>query len=126
VIPLFAQAILDGRQPEIHGDGMQSRDFTYIDDVVAANRRAIAAPGEAVAGNVYNIAQGMSTTILDVWKALADLSGSDLEPVFTSPRPGDVRTSRANTEAAERDLGFTPGISVAEGLERSWSWMSSR
>jgi UDP-glucose 4-epimerase len=126
VIPLFAQAILDGRQPEIHGDGLQSRDFTYIDDVVEANRRAIAAPGETVAGNVYNIAQGMSTTILDLWKALAGLSGTDLEPVFTSPRPGDVRTSRASVEAAERDLGFTPAISVAEGLDRVWSWMSSR
>jgi nucleoside-diphosphate-sugar epimerase len=126
VIPLFAQAILDGRQPEIHGDGMQSRDFTYIDDVVEANRRAIAASGGLVAGKVYNIAQGKSTTILDLWKALADLSGTDLEPVFTSPRSGDVRTSRASIEAAERDLGFKPAISVAEGLERSWNWMSSR
>lgn len=126
VIPLFAQAILDGRQPEIHGDGLQSRDFTYIDDVVEANRCAIAAPREVVAGKVYNIAQGKSTTILDLWKALARISGSELQPVFTSPRPGDVRTSRANVEGAESELGFTPAVSVAEGLERVWSWMSSR
>lgn len=126
VIPLFAQAILDGCRPEIHGDGLQSRDFTYIDDVVEANRCAIAAPAETVAGNVYNIAQGRSTTILDLWEALASISGSELQPVFTPPRPGDVRNSRADVQAAERDFGFAAAISVAKGLERFWNWMSNR
>lgn len=77
-----------------------------------------------VAGKVYNIAQGRSTTILDLWKALARISGSQLEPSFTSPRPGDVRTRQLRRSPGWRDLGFTPAVSVAEGLERVWAWIS--
>ena len=124
VIPLFAQAILDGRQPQIHGDGLQSRDFTYIDDVVGANRCAIAAPREVVAGKVYNVAQGESTNILELWNALARISGSDLEPLFTSPRPGDVRSSLAAVDRAATELGFRASVDVADGLRRFWMWIS--
>jgi UDP-glucose 4-epimerase len=124
VIPLFAEAILDRRQPEIHGDGLQSRDFTYIDDVVEANRRAISAPSDVVAGKVYNIAQGKSTTILGLWEELARIAGSELEPSFTSPRPGDVRSSLASIETAVTELGFVPRVGVSEGLERVWAWIS--
>ena len=124
VIPLFAQAILDGRQPEIHGDGLQSRDFTYIDDVVEANRRAIAAPRDVAAGNVYNIAQGKSTTILGLWEELARIAGSDLEPSFTAPRPGDVRSSLAGVNRAAADLGFRAAVELADGLKRFWTWIS--
>jgi UDP-glucose 4-epimerase len=124
VIPLFAQAILDGRQPEIHGDGLQSRDFTYIDDVVEANRRAISAPSDVVAGKVYNIAQGKSTTILGLWEELARIAGSELQPSFTSPRPGDVRSSLASIDRAAADLGFRAAFEVPDGVERFWTWMS--
>lgn len=124
VIPLFAQAILDDRQPEIHGDGLQSRDFTYINDVVEANRRAISAPSDVVAGKVYNIAQGKSTTILGLWEELARIAGSELEPSFTSPRPGDVRSSLAGVDRAAADLGFRAAVEVADGVKRFWTWIS--
>jgi len=124
VIPLFAQAILDRRQPEIHGDGLQTRDFTYIDDVVEANRRAISAPSDVVAGKVYNIAQGKSTTILGLWEELARIAGSELQPSFTSPRPGDVRSSLASIDRAAADLGFRAAFEVPDGVERFWTWMS--
>ena len=126
VVPLFAQAILEERPPEIHGDGLQSRDFTFIDDVVQANRLALAASAEAVAGNVYNIAQGESTTILDLWKEMARIASSRLEPVFGSPRRGDVRASLASVDRAAADLAFQSQVAVREGLGRYLAWFSSR
>lgn len=124
VIPLFAQAILEGRVPEIHGDGLQSRDFTYIDDVVQANRLVMSRPADVVAGKVYNIARNDSTTILDVWQHLQAASGTSIEPNFTDPRPGDIRHSRAQVDAAQAALGFSARTTVAEGLDRYWRWIA--
>ena len=125
VVPLFAQAILEGYPPEIHGDGQQSRDFTFIDDVVQANRLALAAPAEAVAGNVYNIAQGKSTTVLELWEEMARIASSRLKPVFGPPRRGDVRASLANVDRATADLAFLTEVAVSEGLARYWTWYST-
>ena len=106
VIPLFVDALLNGARPVVHGDGLQSRDFTYISDVVAANLAAAAAPAEACAGHVYNIAGGAASTLLDVLRVLGELLGVEPQPQFVDPRAGDVRHSRADPSAAARDLGF--------------------
>lgn len=125
VIPLFAQAIRTNGSPDIHGDGLQTRDFTYIDDVVEANLLAVASPAAVVAGEVYNVAQGRSTSVLDVWSQLALLAGCPLGPNFTGPRPGDVRHSRAHVEKARSQLGFAARTSVEAGLEVYWRWITS-
>ena len=91
VIPLFVDALLHGREVEVHGDGLQSRDFTYIDDVVGANLAAASAPGEACSGRAYNIAPGTSASLLDILRVLGDLLGVTPPLHFTAPRAGDVR-----------------------------------
>jgi UDP-glucose 4-epimerase len=123
VIPLFVTAMLDGRQPVIYGDGRQSRDFTYVANVVQANLRAAEAPGAA--GNVYNVAMGGSTTLLALVDQLNALLGTSIEPAHAAPRPGDVRESRADISWAVRDLGYEPTIGFNEGLERSIEYYRS-
>src|SRR5207247_2009093 len=99
VIPLFTRALLAGERPTIFGDGHQSRDFTYVGDVVAANLAAAASPA-TTSGNVYNIAPGDSQTLLDLLDALGNIVGVVPDPVFRDPRPGDVTQSRADAGAA--------------------------
>jgi UDP-glucose 4-epimerase len=123
VIPLFVDALLGGRDPVVHGDGLQSRDFTHISDVVEANLAAARAPAERCAGRVYNIAGGESCTLLDVLRILGDLLGVVPNPQFTEPRPGDVRHSRADASAAARDLGFRTRVGLADGLARTVDWL---
>jgi len=125
VIPLFVDALLRGHDPVVHGDGLQSRDFTYISDVVDANLAAAAAPAERCAGRVYNIAGGASCTLLDVLRILGDLLGVVPNPQFVEPRPGDVRHSRADAGAAARDLGFRTRVGLADGLGRTVDWLRS-
>jgi UDP-glucose 4-epimerase len=116
VIPRFIQACLAGRSPVIHGDGQQSRDFTFIDDVVQANLLAASAPG--VSGKVYNIACGHRTTLLELVAQINDLLGTNIRPVHTDSRPGDVRHSQADIRLAQTDLGYQPRVDVREGLRR--------
>ena len=123
VIPLFTDALLNGRDPLVHGDGLQSRDFTYISDVVAANLAAANAPAASCAGRVYNIAGGASWSLLDVLGALGRLLGVEPQPQFTDPRAGDVRDSRADPAAAAADLGFSASIGLDEGLARTVDWL---
>jgi len=125
VIPLFVDALLRGHDPIVHGDGLQSRDFTYIGDVVEANLAAARAPAERCAGRVYNIAGGASCTLLDVLRILGDLLGVVPNPQFVEPRPGDVRHSRADASAAARDLGFRTRVGLADGLARTVDWLRS-
>jgi UDP-glucose 4-epimerase len=125
VIPLFVDALLGGRDPVVHGDGLQSRDFTYISDVVAANLAAARAPADRCAGRVYNIAGGASCTLLDVLRILGDLLGVVPDPQFVEPRPGDVRHSRADASAAAHDLGFQTRVGLADGLARTVDWLRS-
>jgi UDP-glucose 4-epimerase len=123
VIPLFVDALLQGRAPIVHGDGLQSRDFTYISDVVEANIAAVTAPAANCAGKAYNIAGGSSWTLLATLDILAKLLGVVPEPEFTEPRAGDVRNSQADASAAKRDLGFACTVDMEEGLARTIEWL---
>ena len=120
VIPLFISAILDGRRPTIHGDGLQSRDFTYVGNVVRAN--LLACTAEGAAGEVINVACGERTTVLDIANHVADIVGVDIQPEHTAPRPGDVRHSRADITKARRLLGYEPAVGVRKGLAKTVEW----
>jgi len=122
VIPLFVDALLRGQPPEVHGDGTQSRDFTYVADVVRANFAAASAP-DACSGRVYNIAAGSTASLLDLLRIFGRLLEVTPEPHFVAPRAGDVRRSQADASAAARDLGFRCEVSLDDGLERTVAWL---
>ena len=117
VIALFAAAMQDGNPPTIHGDGLQSRDFTYVTNAVQALRQAAQAP--AVSGQVYNVGTGRSITILDLVRELNRLLGTNLVPGHGPPRAGDVPFSRADIRRTRRDLGYEPEVTFEDGLERT-------
>lgn len=117
VIALFIAAMSGGRTPTIQGDGLQSRDFTYVANAVQAMVKAAEAP--AAVGNVYNIGSGGSTSVLDLVNHLNQLLGSHLQPQFGPARAGDVRHSQADISRARRDLGYEPDVSFPEGLRRT-------
>jgi nucleoside-diphosphate-sugar epimerase len=119
VIAKFCTIMLAGKQPLIYGDGLQSRDFTYIDNVVAANLAAADAPAEKVAGRVFNIAGGQSISLLQLVAELNRLTKQSLQPRFEPPRSGDVKTSQADVSAAQSALGYQSRVSWQEGLERT-------
>lgn len=121
VIPLFITAMLRGEAPTIYGDGEQSRDFTYVANVVQANLLAASAPSNAV-GRVFNIACGERYTLLDLIAALNGILGADIEPIHAAPRPGDVRHSLADVSAAQKVLGYEPEAGFREGLRRTVEW----
>ncbi len=114
VVPKFIRAYVDGQSPIIHGDGEQSRDFTYVGNVVEANLAALAVPG--VAGRVYNIACGHRTTLNELATILREEVGAGVAAEHGPPRAGEVRHSHADISLARRDLGYEPGISLNEGL----------
>jgi UDP-glucose 4-epimerase len=122
VIPLFIEAILAGRRPTIHGDGQQSRDFTYVDDVIQAN--LLAAEAKGVSGKVYNLACGRRTSLLELVTAINALLGKRIEPLHDEPRPGDVKHSQADITCAQRDLGYAPRVSTEDGLRRCVEYYS--
>jgi nucleoside-diphosphate-sugar epimerase len=115
-------AMLDDRGPTIFGDGRQSRDFTYIDNVVQGNLLACSADGARVAGQVMNLACGDRISLLDLVAALNRLLGKSLEPIFADPRPGDVKHSRADIAKARERLGYEPVVSFEDGLARTLTW----
>jgi len=117
VIPLFITAMLGGERPVIYGDGLQSRDFTYVANVVHAN--LLAADAENLAGRVLNVANGRSTDLLRLIEVLNKLLGTEVEPVHVDPRPGDVRESLADITRARTLLGYEPQVDFEEGLRRS-------
>ena len=117
VIPLFVAAVLDGRRPTIFGDGSQSRDFTYVGNVVHANLLASRASG--VSGKVYNVACGHSLTVIDLLRHICDRLNVTFDPIFALPRAGDVKDSWADISATERDLGYQPQVGLTEGLKRT-------
>ncbi|MCZ2097453.1 MAG: SDR family oxidoreductase [Anaerolineae bacterium] len=123
VIPKFITAMLDGHPPVVEGDGLQSRDFTYIANVVHGNLLACHTPG--VAGETFNIAVGGRISLLEMIDALNAIMGTQIEPVFTDPRPGDVRHSRASIEKARARLGFEPQVSFEDGLARTVAWYAN-
>ncbi len=117
VIAIFINAMKQGRTPTIYGDGTQSRDFVYVANVVQALRRA--ADEKAAVGQVYNIGNGESTTILDLVKQLNELLGTQIEPIHQPPRPGDVRLSQADISRARNELGYQPTVAFRDGLART-------
>jgi UDP-glucose 4-epimerase len=120
VIPRFVAALLNGDAPVIYGDGSQSRDFTFIDNVVAANLLAATAPG--VSGNVYNAACGSSLDLITLLRLICEQLDVTFAPEFAAPRTGDVKHSWADVSAAERDLGYRPLVPIREGLQQTVAW----
>jgi nucleoside-diphosphate-sugar epimerase len=123
VISLFVSALCAGRAPTIHGDGEQTRDFTYVANVVDGVLRASSAPG--VSGEVINIATGGRISLNQLFRTIRDLVGASVEPVYAAPRRGDVRDSRADVEKAQRLLGYEPSVAFDEGLRKTIEWYRS-
>lgn len=117
VIPLFITALLAGKRPTIYGDGEQSRDFTYIDNVVHGNLLAADAPG--VAGKSINLANGRQTSLLELIHVLNKLLGTKVQPIHQPARVGDVRESLADITLARKLLNYEPAVGFEEGLRRS-------
>jgi UDP-glucose 4-epimerase len=124
VIPLFLRAMLAGRSPLIHGDGQQSRDFTFVEDVIQANLLAAEAPG--VSGRVYNVACGRRTSLLELVATINTLLRTDIAPTHDAPRPGDVRHSQADVSRAGADLGYRPRTDIVSGVRRCIEHFTSR
>lgn len=119
VIAKFCTALLNGERPVVHGDGLQSRDFTFVANSVAANLAAAAAPESEVAGRTFNVACGQSVTLLQLLVDLNELTGQSIEPVFADGRAGDVRSSLADISAAKAAFGYEPQVTWKEGLART-------
>jgi nucleoside-diphosphate-sugar epimerase len=126
VIAKFCTAMLKGEAPVIYGDGLQSRDFTYIENVVQANLMAAAAPAEKVAGGVFNAATGHSINLLDLVRDINDLTGQSLKPRFEPGRIGDVKSSLANNSAAEKAFGYKATVTWKEGLSKTLDFYRSQ
>jgi UDP-glucose 4-epimerase len=120
VIPRFVAALLNGDQPVIYGDGSQSRDFTFVDNVVEAN--LLAAQAQGVSGRVYNTACGQSLDLVTLLRLICERLDVTFAPYFAPARVGDVQHSWADISAAERDLGYRARVSVSEGLARTVDW----
>ncbi len=126
VIPSFFAAAASGRPAPVHGDGRQTRDFTYVDNVVAANLLAATGPAAQASGVVCNVGAGERTSLLDLLRAIGEVSGRAVPASHGPPRPGDVRDSLASLERARAALGYEPAVSLREGLERTWAWFQAR
>lgn len=121
VIPKFIKQLLNNERPTIYGDGKQSRDFTYIENVIEANLKACKAPSEA-AGQAFNIACGGRVFLLDLYHQLCQLLEKDLEPVFGPERPGDIKHSNADISKAKELLGYSPDWSFERGIKEAIDW----
>jgi nucleoside-diphosphate-sugar epimerase len=120
VISVFATALLDNRSPTIYGDGEQTRDFTYVANVVDGVLRACEAP--KVSGEVINVATGGRISLNELFKTMRMVAGGTVEPTYADAREGDVRDSQADISKAQRLLGYEPSVSFEEGLKRTIEW----
>ena len=125
VIPLFMRAYAAGRQPTIYGDGGQTRDFTFVEDIVSANLCCLAAPKSA-AGGVYNVAYGDRVSVNDLAAQIAALAGRPFAPVYAPARSGDIRESQSDSALARRVLGWKPAHTFADGLRATYDWFKPR
>ena len=121
VIPKFIKMLMNDEAPTINGDGMQSRDFTYIENVIEANFKACLAPHEA-AGNVFNIAYGGREYLIDIYHSLTKALGKDIEPKFGPDRAGDIKHSNADITKAREMLGYDPDYDFDSGLKLVIDW----
>jgi UDP-N-acetylglucosamine/UDP-N-acetylgalactosamine 4-epimerase len=126
VIPLFAEAILKNEPPVINGDGAHSRDFTYVDNAVQANILSMFTTNKDAINQVYNIACGEQTSLLELFNGLKKKSGSSLNPVHGPERRGDVKHSLADISKAKKYLNYKPDVSVEEGLGKTFNWYKDR
>lgn len=120
VLALFIPAVLKGRRPTIYGDGLQSRDFTYVENVVDANLLACTAPG--VHGEVFNIACGDRITVNSMLQQINKITGNDIAPIYAEPRAGDIKHSQADVTKAKEKLNYKAQVSFEEGLRRTIEW----
>jgi UDP-glucose 4-epimerase len=123
VISLFIKALHDGTRPVIYGDGGQTRDFTYVANVVDGVIRAAETPG--VGGEIFNLATGNRISLNQLLAALKQIFGSDVEPIFKDGRAGDVRDSQADISKAEQRLGYKPSVGFEDGLRRTVDWFKN-
>ena len=121
VIPLFLRAYASGRQPVIYGDGGQTRDFTFVEDIVSANLACLSAPA-AAAGGVYNVAYGDRVSVNELARQIAVLAGQPFAPTYAPARAGDIRESQADASLARRVLGWAPAHTFADGLATTFEW----
>jgi len=121
VIPKFIKQLLKNERPTINGDGMQSRDFTYIENVIEANLRACLAPSEA-SGEAYNIAYGGREYLIDVYNSLCSVLQKDIEPIYAPERAGDIKHSNADISKAKKLLGYSPEYSFKRGIQEAITW----
>ena len=126
VIPLFAEAILKNAAPTINGDGSHSRDFTYVDNAVQANILALFTTNKKAINQVYNIACGAQTSLLELFDGLKKQAGSDLQAIHGPERKGDVKHSLADISKAKDLLGYNPSVSVQEGLVKTFNWYNEQ
>ena len=121
VIPKFVKQLLNDEQPTINGDGKQSRDFTYIENVIEANLKACKAPSEH-AGEAFNIAFGGREYLIDIYNHLCDVLDKDIKPKFKSDRAGDIKHSNADIKKAKEKLKYTPKIDFKQGVFLAIEW----
>jgi len=122
VLAIFCRKLLAGEQPTIYGDGEQSRDFTFIENVVAANLLAADAPAEKVSGKMMNVATGAAVTLNQVFEILRELTGYSGNPAYAEPRSGDIKHSLADISRARELLGYVPQVDFREGIRRTVEW----
>ncbi len=126
VIPLFAEAVLNNQAPTINGDGLHSRDFTYVDNAVLANTLSLFTTSDEAVNQVYNIACGEQTTLMELFNNLKAEAGSQLEPIHGPERTGDVKHSLADISRAADKLGYRPVMTVKEGLKKTLNWYKAK
>ena len=124
VIPLFMKAAMEGISPKINGDGTNSRDFTFVQNALQANIKAMLDTEGLAKHEVVNIAVGERTNLLELWEAIAAAAGTDVQPVFGPPRAGDIPHSLASIEKAKRLFGYDPKIRLKEGIHITYDWFS--
>ncbi|SMB81572.1 NAD-dependent epimerase/dehydratase [Hymenobacter roseosalivarius DSM 11622] len=125
VIPLFIDAVLQGKAPRMNGDGGQTRDFTFVENCVQANIKAALTANPAALNEVYNIAVADRTSLNDLFNILNEEAGSDITPEYGPDRPGDIRDSLADISKAKNLLGYDPQIRIREGLQKTLAWFKS-
>ncbi|ACX53048.1 NAD-dependent epimerase/dehydratase [Ammonifex degensii KC4] len=118
VVAIFCRKMVAGEPPEIYGDGEQTRDFVYVEDVAEAILAALTAGGE----EVLNIGTGEGVSVNLLWRILSRVGGKELAPIYRSPRPGDIRHSALSPLKAQEKLGWSPRRSLEEGLKATWNW----
>lgn len=124
-IPLFMDAVLNHKKAYINGDGNQTRDFTYVENAVQANIKAMFCTQDEAFGKVYNVAVGENVTINQLFRIIAKTAGSSLKPVYREERPGDIRDSLADISLAKKYLGYSPQVKLEQGIHTTFDWFRS-